>query len=230
MDNIIQKEEYSYDEIMENLKNVSSDDFIKVFSILDLELLKNQNDAHIFINHLTNHPNPIREVVALKLEELDVKYFLDEFSLSKLEDALIDINPNVCRAVCSFIDKNNSIKQLLSKRIIDKTLNHLKSITQEEIKGNDKSHAKNKKIFSLYWLLEAISNFDIKKDNSKVLEILKTAVKFKDYTIREKTAKILAKMENPPIELLKSATIDTNFYVNFYIKNNIYDNIIKETV
>ena len=228
MANMVLKTNYSYDEIIKNLKDVNIDDFVKVFSILDLSDFKSQDDFSIFINHLTNHSNPIREAVALKLEDIDNSWFLDEFSLSKLENAIVDINPNISRAICNIIEKSEPLKELLSERIIDKTLSNLREITPDEIKGNDKSHAKNKKIFSLYWLLEAISNLKIEKYNSKVLEILNTTVKFKDYTIREKTAKILSKMPNPPMELLKSATIDTNFYVNFYIKNNIYDNINNE--
>ena len=59
------------------------------------------------------------------------------------------------------------------------------------------------------------------KTNSEALEIVKQTIKFNDYTIREKTAKILANIENVPNELLKIANED----INFYVKNQVYDKI-----
>ncbi|MCD8023999.1 MAG: hypothetical protein LUE64_00505, partial [Candidatus Gastranaerophilales bacterium] len=72
-----------------------------------------------------------------------------------------------------------------------------------------KNHAKNRLTFNLYWLLETISvlegDFDI--------QILTKTSSFIDYTIREKTALILSKMDNPPIELLRKLKNDKNIYV-----------------
>ena len=55
----------------------------------------------------------------------------------------------------------------------------------------------------------------------EALEIVNFAINFYDYTIREKGAKILAKMEKPPSELLQKAKSDQNFYV----KNLVYGKI-----
>ena len=86
---------------------------------------------------------------------------------------------------------------------------------------NTKNHAKNKKLFALYWSLEALSLCEFQKYNSEVLEILKYTINFQDYTIREKTAKNLEKLENLPLELLQKAKSDQNFYV----KIQVYDKI-----
>ena len=62
---------------------------------------------------------------------------------------------------------------------------------------------------------------NLKKNNSQALEIINETIKFNDYTIREKTAKILVKLDNLPNELLQIAKNDQNFYV----KNQVCDKI-----
>ena len=47
----------------------------------------------------------------------------------------------------------------------------------------------------------------------KILNILSFSSGYTDYTIREKTAKILSKMENAPDDLLQKLKNDKNFYV-----------------
>lgn len=221
--------EYSDNEAIQNLKN-DSEDFIKIFSIINLEKISNLEDYKILFNHLTNHPTPIREAVALKLEEIYDEKFFDSYIKEQFLKAIIDINPNVCRAICNVISKSDFLKEELLNDLILK-INELLA----QIKASDKdlggffddalkvrkNHAKNKKLFSLYWYLEILSICIKRKNNSQVLEIVKETIKFNDYTIREKTAKILVNMTNPPIELLKIAKIDQNFYV----KNLVYDKI-----
>ena len=226
-------DEISYDEIMTNLKNENTDDFKKIFSIINLSEFLSENDFIIFINHLTNHTTPIREVVAYKLEEFtkDYKgYFLNEFSKNKLLDGIIDINPNISRAVCNVINLINELKPDFETEIIkriDELLFKIKEYQNstgdlfDNDKKNRKNHAKNKKLFSLYWYLEALSVCAGNKNYEKIIEILKNTIKFCDYTIREKTAKILIKIDNAPIELLQIAKKDQNFYV----KNQVYDKI-----
>ena len=73
----------------------------------------------------------------------------------------------------------------------------------------------NKEVFKLYWYLETISQFAEFVQETQLKEILNITKSINEYTIREKTAKILthkfeaeefAKMR----ELLKN---DTNYYV-----------------
>ena len=59
----------------------------------------------------------------------------------------------------------------------------------------------------------------------EILKICQNTVNFLDYTIREKTAKIITKMTNPPKELLQKLKNDENFYV----KNLVYDKICKDS-
>lgn len=224
------KLDFSHDEIFENLKNENCEDFIKIFSIINLEEIKTIEEAQVLFHHLTNHPTPIREAVALKLEEkYDYKFFNNEIKEQFLK-SIIDINPNVCRSICAIVAKFDNLKNNLADEIILKIKNLLSEIEQndkelggfyEDAQKIRKNHAKNKKLFSLYWYLECLSICIEEKNNSEVLEILKETIKFNDYTIREKTAKILAKLKNKEQDLLQIAIADENFYV----KKQVYDKI-----
>ena len=222
--------DFSYSEIIENLKNPACEDFVKIFSILNLNDISSLDDMLLLFSHLTNHSTPIREVVALKLEEIYLeKYYNDEIKKQFLK-AIIDINPNVCRAVYNVISKSNMLKEELELDLISNIKLLLSQIElQDKALGSffddavkiRKNHAKNKKLFSLYWYLECLSICKSEKFNSEVLEILKKTIKFNDYTIREKTAKILANFENLPDEIFQIAKNEQNFYV----KNLVYDKI-----
>ena len=93
---------------------------------------------------------------------------------------------------------------------------------------NRKNHAKNKKLFNLYWCLEALS--ETYKNNvefdEKIIKIANKTVNFLDYTIREKTAKILIKLQEVPCELLQKLKSDENFYV----KNLVCDKICADSI
>ncbi len=224
------KLDFSHDEIFKNLKDENCEDFIKIFSIINLEEIKTIEEAQVLFYHLTNHPTPIREAIALKLEEIyNYKFFNNEIKEQFLK-SIIDINPNVCRSICAIVAKFDNLKNNLADEIILKIKNLLCEIEQndkelggfyEDAQKIRKNHAKNKKLFSLYWYLECLSICTEEKNNSKVLEILKETIKFNDYTIREKTAKILAKLKNKEQNLLQIAIADENFYV----KNQVYDKI-----
>ena len=222
--------DFSHDEIFSNLKNDNCEDFIKIFSIINLKEIKNIDEACVLFHHLTNHPTPIREAVALKIEEIyDEKFFNNDIEQQFLK-SIIDINPNVCRAICNVIEKSDYLKNALCEKIISNVVILLNEISKSDFELGGfydnaqkvrKNHAKNKKLFSLYWFLESLSLCDVKKYNSAVLEIVNQTIKFNDYTIREKTAKILNKLDNVPLDLLKIAKNDQNFYV----KNQVYDKI-----
>ena len=223
------KLDFSHDEIIQNLKN-DSEDFIKIFSIINLENFKNTQEAELLFLHLTNHPTPIREAAALKLEEIYDDRFYNNYIKEQFLSAIIDINPNVCRAICTILSKSDFLKNNLCNDITNKIQTLLKEIKENDIAlGNffddaqkiRKNHAKNKKLFSLYWYLEAMAICFNGKNNSQALEILNETIKFNDYTIREKTAKILTKLDKIPKELLQIAREDNNFYV----KNQVCDKI-----
>lgn len=222
--------EYSHDEIIDNLKNDCCEDFVKIFSIINLDNINSQTEAEILFSHLTNHPTPIREAMALKLEEIYKEVFLNKYIKEQFLKSIIDINPNVCRSICAIISKNKPLQTKLIEPLIVKIKELLIEIQEnDQILGGfydntqkvRKNHAKNKKLFSLYWFLEALSICHDKKHNSEALEIVKKTIKFNDYTIREKSVKILLNIENCPNELLNTAKCDQNFYV----KNQVCDKI-----
>ncbi len=238
MDNLLKdiytKEQYVlYKDIISILQKEESDDFEKIFSIINLSNFSSQDDFNIFINHLTRHSTPVREITAYKLEEFisDFRiYFFSDISKNKLLDAIIDINPNISRAVCNVINLLDELKPFFESKIIERINALLLEIKEyqdntgdlfDNNKKNRKNHAKNKKLFALYWYLEALCVCLTNKNNSKIIEILKNTIKFCDYTIREKTAKILVNINNAPLELLQIAKNDQNFYV----KNQVYDKI-----
>ncbi len=200
-----------------------------VFEIINTETINSNEEARDFINKLTNHSTPLREAVSIKLVDIIKKYpnyFEDDFSIQKILDAIVDINPNVSRSICTLIDENPKYKSLLEDKIItriEEILSKILSDNKKEHLLNTKSHAKNKKIFALYWLLEALSICQSPLYRQKILNILNITIDFKDYTIREKTAKILAKMDNAPMQLLQKANLDQNFYV----KMQVYDKMRK---
>ncbi len=228
--------EPSYDEIFEILKDKTKEDFAKIFAILNIEKITTQNDADIFINHLTNHPNPIREIIAIKLEELNkTTFFTSEFAINKILNAIIDINPNVCRAICNYIEKNKEIANLIEDKLIENIDEITEKIKKYEEENKDffdnkiknrKNHTKNKLLFSLYWSLEAISICMSEKSHEKLIKIIEYLINFSDYTIREKAVKILSLIPSSPSELLQKANKD----INFYVKNHIHDRMTKEIV
>ncbi len=209
------------------------EDFKKIFEIIDLKSVNSIEDANELIFYLTDCANPLREACSLKLEEICPKYFqyfLNEYSKQKLLKAITDINPNVSRAICSIFSKTKEIADYIELDVILAIKNLLIEIEDYENENKDffrnsirntKSHAKNKKLFALYWLLEALFFCFSGKYNAEVLELLNVTINFNDFTIREKTAQLLQKTKDVPLELLKKAKHDQNFYV----KIQVYDKI-----
>ncbi len=219
---------------IKNTDTLSNDDLFRlIFEVLDVEEIKNQREADIIVNYLTNNPTPLREAVAYKLENLVMKYpdyFKNEAALDKFLNAISDINPNVSRLMCSLIENNSFLSGMLTCKIIKKIEDLIQKIKNYEIKTGDffqnkvknkKNHTKNKLLFSLYWYLEALCYCNTSEYKEKLLKILSYTINICDYTIREKTAKLLNKLENIPVEILQKAKCDQNFYV----KIQVYDKI-----
>ena len=79
----------------------------------------------------------------------------------------------------------------------------------------DGKYKVNKEVFKLYWYLETIYIFANQLDFNKLKEIISITKNINEYTIREKTAKILTlNFDDSDLvlarELLKN---DTNYYV-----------------
>lgn len=215
----ISKADYSKADIVRILSE--NNDNIKPIAIINLKSLENKFEAELLLEHLTGEDGRIREAVSYMLNEIPnaAKFYTDEKSKKILIKGISDINPNVVRNVICFLENNENLKKELLPLMIAETTKVLEGLSaflkgpfRENREKSSKNHAKNKLTFNLYWLLEAlsISNPD---NNPDLINILTKTANFLDYTIREKTALVLSKMENPPDELLHKLKNDENIYV-----------------
>jgi len=227
MDNYLDliENNHTNEELIQNIADKKCEDFVRIFSVISLKLPLETEQFRILINNLVNNPTPLREAVSLKLEEinrLNPQLFNYKEGYELILKGITDINPNISRAVCSIIENNTYLKSSLEEKIIEKIENILDSF--ENYQNSEKNHAKNKKTFSLYWLLEALSVTITQKNNEKILNLVTICLNFASYTIREKSAKILGKMNDCPKNLIKKVKQDENFYV----KKQVYDKIDNE--
>lgn len=219
LDNIFLTDNFTYDDIISAL--ASDDEDIKPYALLELAEVKNQADFDVLISNLTGHDGRIRELVSSKMSEIACSgYALSHFSL--IIDALCDVNPNVSRNIVKFISENKlPLNEILIERIFA-IMKEIEINSKPKKWRTQKSHTLNKIYFKLYWCLEALAeNFNQPFDENKLLEILAENADCVDYTIREKVAKILTKMQNPPEELYQKMKND----VNYYVKLNFHDKI-----
>ncbi len=201
---------FSYNKIFEILSG--SDDTLKAFAVLELDEIRSGVDFELLIKHLTNCDGRLREIVSSKLVELAPGKWL-EGHISTLLDALCDVNPNVARNIVELISVTSlKLEEPLLERIEDILMTIEKNSKPKKWR-TQKNHVLTKIIFHLYWCLEALAVFSDTLPRERVIKILNTTSDFVDYTIREKTAKILAKMPNPPEDLLSKMQNDDNFYV-----------------
>ncbi len=215
------------------------DESIKCFALLALESANNQEEINLLTHHLINHQSPTREACSFALlnliNEKNVNLLLDENNLNILLHGILDINPNVCRNVIELIKNDDLLSKTFFPILINNILELLEDfknfekefgVFKENKMRDKKNHAKNKKLFNLYWSLEALSEI-LKEEyiQEKIETIVDICSNFLDYTIREKAAKILIKMKNPKIELLQKLRNDENFYV----KNLLCDKILVDS-
>ena len=90
----------------------------------------------------------------------------------------------------------------------------------ENVKDFDIQEGKykvNKEVFKLYWYLETIYIFCENIENPKLFGLLNITKDITDYTIREKTAKILSKIKGAETADIKAQLAkDDNYYVRRY--------------
>lgn len=215
--------EYSYEETLNILKEGS--DVEKQIAILKLQKIETLHDANLLVSHLTGQDGPIREVCAIKLNELISKktfVILDnEQFYQTYTNAVCDVNPNICRCIIEILPKLN-----LNNYLIDLLIKKLENIFKRiETPDSDQKNFLTVRLFNLYWVLEAISETLINQtnfeQNEKLVTLLKKATEFNNYTIDEKVAKIIVShnFENQNIDdLIKKLKDTQNFYVRRYFK------------
>ena len=213
---------YQYNELINFL---NSEKIIeKQIAILALNKIQSKNDALTLVSNLVGQDGKIREAVAFKINELvkdpnSSHFFINEKVFDIFLQGIMDINGNVCRQIINLEGKceiNERFNKYLCKKLpesIRKILNEINTFEKKH-----KQYKINKRNFQLYWCLEALYNIIDVIDFSTIKEILFITGKFYDYTIREKTAKILAKIDNSEIDDLKGKLRnDENYYVRKYM-------------
>ena len=207
--------DYSHEDLINFLK--SGNDVEKQISALKLDKIENEKEAEIFISNLTNCDGKIREAVSFRLSEFVSKnpQLFTKFEDTFL-DAIIDINGNICRNTISaliFLKTFPEFHTGFCSKLYKTVVPLAKKIQEFDIQEG--KYKINKEVFKLYWYLETIYNFCDCFSNSTLTTILTETKCIKDYTIREKTAKILSKIQNNN-ELLKIKSElkkDENYYV-----------------
>lgn len=205
---------YSHNDLINFLKTGSVVE--KQAAVLKLENINSDNDAEVIINNLTGCDGKIREAVSFKLKEFifqKPEYF-EKYSDIFL-DAIVDINGNICRnTLCALksLKTNYKFCNEFCSKLLSKTLEL--AIKAKDFDIQDGKYKINKQIFKLYWYLEAIFEFIEFIEPESLNRILLSAKNVQDYTIREKTAKILSKINSPIFENIKlELKNDKNYYV-----------------
>lgn len=205
----IYENDYSHEDLIEFLKNGTVAE--KQSSVLKLEKLMSKSDADVVMQNLTGCDGKIREAVSFRLPEFISKnpeYFI-EFENIFLE-AIIDINGNICRNTISALNYMKNFEEFCAsfcQKLTIKTLELAKFA--KTFDPQDGKYKVNKEIFKLYWYLETIYHFTEFVD---IKDIISETKDIPDYTIREKTAKILSKFDDFT-EIKQELKKDENYYV-----------------
>lgn len=206
---------YSHEYLVELLKNGSIAE--KQATTIKIDGIYSKEEAIIFISNLTGCDGKIREAVSFRLREFlpqNPSFYID--FVDQFLDAIIDINGNICRNTIEAIQVLKSFPQFTSEfcsKLAQKTLEIIPPILAFDIQEG--KYKINKEVFKLYWYLETISTFVEFIDAETLFEILSKTKNVKDYTIREKTAKIISKIKNSSkFDALKAELKqDQNYYV-----------------
>lgn len=211
----IYENSYSHENLIELLENGSIAE--KQAATIKLDNILSQKEADIFISNLTGCDGKIREAVSFRLKEFlpQNTNFYTHFTDTFL-DAIIDINGNICRNIIEAIQplkKSDIFLTEFCPKLIQKTAEIIPPIKAFDIQEG--KYKINKEVFKLYWYLETISEFADFVPETELYKILIETKDINDYTIREKTAKILSKTKNSTIFINIKTELkhDQNYYV-----------------
>lgn len=209
----------NHNELIDMLKNGNI--VQKQLAALKLDTLHNEKEAIILLDNLTGQDGKVREAVSLKIAEFMKNskmrnFFCADKKFSVFLDAIIDINGNICRNIISAITNLKSDKNfcdVFCPELLKRTYNLANII--KDFDFQEGKYKVNKEVFKLYWYLETIYHFAEVSDISEIKKILNITKSINEYTIREKTAKILT-IDFKDSDLLKIKELlknDTNYYV-----------------
>lgn len=214
---------FTHKELMEVLRG--DVDSQKQICLLKIDTLESQKEADLLVFHLTGHHGTVRESAAQKINEFVLgkispngKYnnlFQTKYVMDSILLAVNDINPNICRLIIETLpaieDKAYFLEKLYARF----------ECVFEELEKLKRSNWYTKKLFNLYWCLEALAVIAAPVD-SRLESVLNRSGRFRDYTIREKTALVLLGLGETPLaleELKKLLKNDHNFYVKRFAQN-----------
>lgn len=214
----IYENEYSHNDLISFLKNGTVAQ--KQAAALKLDTVKTKEEAEIFMSNLTGCDGKIREAVSFRLKEFIPQNpdFYTEFQDTILA-ALIDINGNICRNMLCAIHPLKEYPEFyvdFSSKLVENTKPIIEKVNKFDIQ--DGKYKINKEVFKLYWYLETIYEFSELIDINSLKTIISKTKNIPDYTIREKTAKILSKIQNDKdlLTIKQELKKDQNYYVRRY--------------
>ena len=210
----IYENEYSHADLIEFIKNGSIAE--KQAAVLKLDFINSQSDADLLMDNLTGCDGKIREAVSFRLPEFaakNPKLFIKYWQI--FLEAVIDINGNICRNTISalkYIKNYSEFTQKFCKELLIRT--YTLATKAKDFDIQDGKYKINKEIFKLYWYLETIYEFAETFDYKELSSLLVQTKGVTDYTIREKTAKILSKFDDNQFESIRrNLKNDENYYV-----------------
>lgn len=213
------EKELSQQELIEMLKNGNIVE--KQLAALRIQTISSVEEADVLIKNLTGQDGKIREAVSMKIYEFMnnpnlLAFFEKTKSYDVFLEAIIDINANICRNIISAISnlkQNPVFCKYFTQMLTEKTLSLLDVI--KDFNFQDGKYKVNKEVFKLYWCLETIYEFSDFMEFEKLKEILLTSKNINEYTIREKTARILTKnfVDDDLIAARLELRNDKNYYV-----------------
>lgn len=210
----IYENNYSHEDLINYLKDGSVAQ--KQAAALKLDCLKNENDAEILMSNLTNCDGKIREAVSFRLNDfmsVNPEYFVKFVDI--FLDAIIDINGNICRNTISALEHMKNYPDFVACFCKKLTINAYELAKKaENFDIQDGKYKINKEIFKLYWYLEMIYEYCEYISLETIANIIFLAKNVHDYTIREKVAKILSKVNSGYFDEIKEElSKDENYYV-----------------
>ncbi len=211
---------YEHDEIINVISG--ENDFEKQICLLKLDYLADEKECNLLVFQLTEHHGLIREAAAIKISEFlnDGKYkhlFLNNYCVESFLKAVNDINPNICRLICSVLHTLLSSEEEYKKMFLNLLYKRFDTIFCE-LEKLKRSNWYTKKLFNLYWCLEALAMLNVCVDEN-LESVLTQACKVRDYTIREKAAMVISSLKGTSDavnDLKTKLKQDDNFYVKRY--------------
>lgn len=213
------EQDLSKDELLNLLKDGNI--VQKQIAALKLTEIESKEDAKILVSNLTGQDGKIREAVSLKIHELIKNpefslYFYDKSIYDTFLKSLTDVNANVCRniiAAIKILKNSDDFCNYFTEHLIKMTIELIDNV--KEFDFQDGKYKVNKQVFKLYWCLEAIYEFTDCIDTETIKSIVKQTKEINEYTIREKTAKILSKNfdDKELNEIRNILKKDKNYYV-----------------